>query len=205
LFREIDKTWLRNFVLRIVQPLMASKVVKHKDIGAEMDNVYPAGDLDKFKVAFPFGFASKIPKGVTGFYLSLFGTSQELITIGNMHFTRPKPTGDGDAIFYSTDSTGNTIKATILLKNDGSITVDSKSTVLVKGTGNVTVESGGTVEVKSSNVLVGTGTREKVLNGETIKALWNTGPFLDSFGIPVTPTVTLQDGVHLSNTVKAAK
>lgn len=184
---------------------MAAKVVVHTDIGAEMDNVYPAGDLDKFKVAFPFGFVSKIPKGVTGFYLSLFGSSQELITIGNMHFTRPKPTGDGDAVFYCTDASG-TIKSTIYMKNDGSVTVQAAGPVNINSTGDTIITATGKVKVNSTDVTVGSGANEMALNGETHVTAFNEHMHLDLFGLPTQPpTIPLVPIDALSQTVKLAK
>lgn len=210
---KIDPVWLRNFILSVVKPLKSGKIVKNSDDNASMDNLYPDGYSDKFKLAQPFGLVSSVPKGVTGFYNSLFGSGHESIILGLLHKLRPNPTGVGETVLYSTTPDGKTIKVKISLKNDGSLVIDAPTTVTVNATTSatvtaptVTVNASTKTDINSPLVELGDGTLEKVLNGETFLNLFKNHRHTGNLGYPTSaPIDAIVDANQLSQKVKAAK
>jgi phage gp45-like len=161
-----------------------------------MDNLFPDGYDDRFDLASPFGFISGIPKGVTGFFQSLFGSGYANIIVALQHAKRPSPSGPGETILYSTDSSGNTVKVKITLGADGTLTINAPTKVVVNAPD---------VTVNASTVELGSGALEKVLNGETFQTFFNEHQHLGNMGIPTGMPIVPSDAAHLSAVVKAAK
>lgn len=205
---KIDTAWLKNFVLNTVKPLKSGKLVKNSADTASMDNLYPEGYSDKFKLSQPFGLVSNIPKGVTGFYQNLFGSGHESIILGLVHKLRPTPAQVGSTTLYSTTADGQTIKATVTLNPDGSIEITAPSANFNVTASNATVTATTKAKVVSPAIELGGSTLEKVLNGETFLQEYKTHSHLDSFGLPVQTVEAVRpvvDANQLSQTVKAKK
>lgn len=186
----VDKTWLRSFILAIVKPLKSGKIVDQSGQNAGMDNLYPDGGVNNsFRFASPFGLITKVPKGVTGFYQSLFGSSFEQIILGLLHAKRPEPTGVGETVLYSTTEAGDVIKVKISLKNDGTLVIDAPTKV----------------QVICDNIELGAGALEKVLNGETFQTRFNGHQHYGNLGAPTSTPIVQSPAGDLSNVVKAKK
>lgn len=202
---KIDTNWLRSFILSVVKPLKSGVIVKNENENASMDNLYPDGFSDKFKVAQPFGFVSSVPKGVSGFYNSLFGSGHESIILGFLHKLRPTPSAPGESILYSTTPDGKTIKVKITLKNDGSLVIDAPTTVTVNAQ-TATINASTKTDINSPLVELGDGAIEKVLNGETFLNLFKNHRHSGNLGFPTSaPIDVIVDANQLSQKVKAAK
>jgi hypothetical protein len=232
---NMDKGFLRSFILSVVKPLKSGKVVDQKDQNAGLDNLHPDGGYDsKFRMTSPFGFISRVPKGVTGFYQGLFGSSFENILLGLLHAKRPVPVGVGEVILYSTDATGAQVKTKLTLTNDGKLIIDCLSDISItcvnasiSATGNVavscnnasviatndvtltcknaTVNASVKAKIDSPAIELGGSALEKIINGETFKPLFESHIHPGNLGFPTgPPTISLPPDV-LSETVKAAK
>jgi phage gp45-like len=149
-----DKNSLRNFILLHVKPLKAGKHVTQKGEKATLDHLFPEGSDDDFRLTSPFGFISKIPKGIIVFYDALFGSSYENITQGHIHAERPEPIGVGETVLYSTDDTGKTIKVKISLMNDGTLNIESNKDININCTNKLNITSASDVTASCSGNLV---------------------------------------------------
>lgn len=186
----LDKGWLRSFILSVVKPMKSGKhLSQDADNNASMDNLFPEGVDDKFRLSAPFGFISGIPKGVTGFYEALFGSAHENIVTAWLHAKRPQPSGPGETILYSTDSSGASIKVKLTLGSDGTLTISSPVKTIVQAP---------LIELGSSGL-------EKILNGETFQTYFNQHTHIGNLGYETSPPKTPSDTSHLSTVVKAAK
>ncbi|RYZ79584.1 MAG: hypothetical protein EOP06_26920 [Proteobacteria bacterium] len=209
----MDARSLRSMVLSIVKPLKSGKAVEQSGAKATLDNLNPSGSDNRFTLTSPFGFISKMPKGVTAFYQELFGSGFEPIALAFLHALRPEPLGVGESILYSTDSTGKTVKIKITLGNDGKLVIDAAGEISITSTANVSVQAGGDVTVKgaskalvsAANVEIGEGALEKIVAGETFMSFFNEHTHQDGMGLPTTPPMVPMEAAQLSATVKAAK
>ena len=217
----MDRRALKSFILQVIKPLKSGKVVSQVRAKATLSDLFPEGSDDRFTLTSPFGFVSKIPAGVTAFYQELYGSGFEPIMLAALHALRPEPIGVGEAILYSTDSTGKTVKVKITLANDGKlsinapldVTVASGAKVNVTAASDITIGGGGTTTVSGTSksiltapqVELGTGGLEKVVSGETYMQFYNLHYHLDSFGLPTTPPMEPMTAQQLSSKVKAAK
>jgi len=186
----MDKNMLRSFILSVVKPLKPGKVVSSSKDKAGLSDLYPEGGFsDKFRLTSPFGFIAGLPTGITAFYQSLFGSGHESIILALLHSTRPEPSGPGETVLYSTDSSGQSIQVKIVLGTDGTLTITSPTKVVVN----------------SPDVELGSGALESVLNGATFQTYFNTHSHSGNLGSPTGPPITPSDASHLSQIVKAAK
>lgn len=194
----MDKGFLRSFILSVVKPLKSGKFVTQSKDQATIDNLYPdGGQSDNFRLPSPFGFIANVPKGVTAFYQSLFGSGHETIILAQLHKGRPDPGSMGSILIYATDSTGTSLKATIAVTNDGKLSINAP--------GDVTVTSATKAVISAPAVEVGAGSLEKVLNGETFQMTYNQHYHIDAFGLPTDVPTTPSSSSDLSAKVKAAK
>jgi hypothetical protein len=207
-----DSSQIRSFILGIVQPLKVGKMVDQNKTQASMDNLFPDGFNDKFRLTSPFGLIAKLPKGVTAFYESLFGSQHEQIITAWLHANRPDPVGVGEVVFYSTDETGNALKVVMTLGNDGKLTVNCPTDFIEMCVNRaITASAGFTVNapksvLNSSTVEIGDSGLEKPFNGETVLTKYNAHSHYDSFGLPVSPPIEpLVASSDLSQKVKVAK
>lgn len=215
----MDKNQLRSFILSIVKPLKSGKQVSQDNLKATMDNLYPDGFSENFKLTSPFGFIANIPKGVTGFYQSLFGSGHETIILNHLHDLRPIPLNAGDVVVYSTDVGGASFPVLFYLGNDGKLNITTSAdtnlncaNAVVTTSGNVTVNcenaninASTKTTINSPLVDVGSGALEKTVNGETFQTLYNNHYHLDSFGLPTSNPIVPMAATELSQKVKAAK
>jgi hypothetical protein len=215
----MDASQLRSFILSIVKPLKSGKLVKQDKLKATMDNLYPDGFSENFKLTSPFGFIANIPKGVTGFYQSLFGSGHETIILNQLHDLRPNPLSAGDVVVYCTDQGGASFPVLLYLGSDGKLTITtSADTVLncvnsvVNASGDVTVNcnnaninASAKTKINSPSVEIGSGALEKIINGEIFKTLFDSHVHIGNIGYPTSaPTTPLPESA-LSAIVKAAK
>lgn len=200
----MDKAWLRSFILTMVKPLKSGKIVSTDDKSATMKDLYPEGQSSAFRYTSPFGFISKVPAGVTGFYNALFGSGHESILMAMIHALRPTPSAPGETILYSTNSEGNQIRVKITLQNDGTIVIDSPVNVNINCQ-SATIAASTKTTINSPLVDIGSGALEKVVNGETFKTFFNLHTHTGNLGYPTTPPDVPMDDSHLSAKVKAAK
>lgn len=188
--KSLDKSWLRSFILSVVQPLKVGKTVSQaQDVGT-LDNLFPdGGQSDQFKITSPFGFISGIPKGVAGYYQGLFGTSYENIILGFIHKVRPEPSGPGEAILYSTDPAGASIQIKLTLGSDGTLTISAPVAL----------------NIISPKVSIGVA-GEKTVNGETFMTDYLTHTHTGNLGAPTGPPLSPQaESAYLSQKVTAEK
>jgi len=61
----------------------------------------------------------------------------------------------------------------------------------------------GLIQIFSSNIELGKGSLEKILDGETFQAFFNTHAHLGNLGVPTGPPTVLSPASHLSSVVKA--
>lgn len=176
-------------VTRIVQPLYQGVHQSLSGLKATLTDVVPFGRGDNFLHSSPFGLISKPAKGVISYIQNLNGSNMAPVVLGHLHKARPEPAGPGEAILYSTDSTGNSVQVKITLQADGTLVVSAPSKV----------------QVVSDNVEIGSGALEKILNGETFQEYINGHQHLGNLGAPTGPPITPSDATHLSAKVKAAK
>jgi hypothetical protein len=216
----IDNGWLRSFVLSVVKPLKSGKIVNQSGANASMDNLQPDGGVnDRFRLISPFGVFAKIPKGITGFYQSLYGSGFENILLGILHINRPEPLSVGDVIFYSTDASGKNIQVKMSLKNNGTLEIQcpldftqqyvdgviTSSSTTINASSKFKVTSP-EVELGTGTVEIGSGSLEKTINGETFLELYNEHVHYDSFGLPTSPVpMPMVAATHLSTKVKVSK
>jgi phage gp45-like len=201
-----SKDAIRSLILSVVKPLKPGKMVSQVGDQGTMDNLFPdGGSNDSFRVTSPFGFISKMPKGVTGFYQNLFGSGYESILLAFLHKARPEPSNPGEAIIYSTDESGKTIKVKITLQNDGKLLIECPSDINIISQGAVTIQAASKTTVNCDDIELGVGALEKVLNGETFQTFFNEHQHLGNLGVatgaPIMPSIP----AHLSNVVKAKK
>lgn len=76
--------------------------------------------------------------------------------------------------------------------------------VIIKA-GEIEVKHAVKVNISSPMVDVGSGTLEKILNGETFQSFFNAHTHVDSLGGKTTPPIIPSNVFHLSATVKATK
>jgi len=224
-----DNNSLRNFILSIVKPFKTGLVVSQDELNTKLDNLYPEGTADNFRNLSPFGFISRVPKAIPAFWNSLFGSGYENIILGYLHKNRPTPVGVGEVILYSTTEDGTTVKATLVLKNDGSIEITSPTTLKINCVGNseittqakalitassnveinsqaeVKITAATKIEMNSDDIEVGVGTVEKILNGETFQQFFNNHQHMGNIGYPTSTPLVPSSSIHLSQTVKAKK
>lgn len=215
----MDRTQLRSFILSIVKPLKSGKIVAQNRLKASMDNLYPEGYSDNFKLTSPFGFIANIPKGVTGFYQALFGSGHETIILNQLHDLRPTPLNAGDVVVYCTDQDGASFPVLIYLGHDGKLNITTSADMtlncvnaVVTASGDVTVNcnnaninASAKTKINSPLVEIGSGALEKIVNGETFQTFFNAHVHTDSFGLPTSNPNTPMDDSNLSSKVKAAK
>lgn len=181
---------IRALILNVIQPMKVGKTVEQKGTQASLDNLYPDGFNDKFRLASPFGFIAKIPKGVTAFYDALYGSQHENIITSLMHTQRPEPSAPGEVVLYSTGADGAAVQVKFVLSNDGTLTVTAPTKVIVN----------------SPMVEVGAGTLEKILNGETFRTQFLLHTHEGNLGVPTGPVIQpFVESEVLSSVVKAAK
>ena len=185
---NIEKSWLRSFIIQTVGQLKVGKAKSQTSQNIGLDNLYPDGGYrDDFRLASPFGFIAGIPQGVATFYQGLFGSSFESITLAFIDANRPTPSGPGEAVLYSTDSSGQSIKVKITLGSDGTLTINAP----VK------------VQVIAPEIDLGDAGLQKIINGEAFQTYFNTHQHVGNLGSPTGPPITPSDASHLSTTVKA--
>lgn len=201
---SIDPSWLRTFILSVVKPLKPAKFISTKKDKASVDNLPPDGGKDDtFTHASHFGFVSSVPKGVSAFWTSLFGSGHTPIILGHLHKSRPEPSGAGEAILYSTDTTGAQIKVKVTLKNNGELLIEAPVKVTVVAP---------TVEVNCSNAKVNATTKTEVtspvteVTSPTINLIASamvkaTTPILDVTGQVKCASLIAQGAVTSSGTV----
>ena len=207
-----DASTLRSFILNIIQPLKVGKTVEQKGTQASLDNLYPDGFNDKFRMTSPFGVNSRMPKGITAFYDSLFGSQHEQIITSILHQERPEATGVGETVFYSTDESGDAVKVKMTLTNDGILRIDCPKDFIVNCINQVvmgtdfTIDASDKTTINSPKVDIGDSGLEKVINGETFQPFYDRHSHYDSFGLPVSPPLEpMIPATYLSQKVKAAK
>lgn len=216
----INKEWIKTLVSSMVKPLRVGKISnKEADgINHSMNNLYPDGEANKFRMTQPFGVVSNVPKGITGFFQSLFGSGYENVILGLIHHDRPIVNNVGEVVFYSTDSSGKQIKTTITLTNDGKLVINcpselqvvcTKATVtapdVIVNSENATLNASVKTVINSPLVEVGGGALEKIINGETFMTLYNAHTHAGNLGYPTSPPNTPMTAAQLSAKVKAAK
>ena len=215
-----DIQWLRQFVLSIVKPLRSGKTFdKESDnINQGMDSVYPDGYVNKFRMTSPFGLVSNVPKGITGFFQSLFGSGHENILLGLLHHDRPVVNNVGEVVLYSTNESGQQVETKITLTNDGRLVINCSSEMTIECTvatvtapevnvnsETATVTATTSAAIVSPLVEIGDGALEKILNGETFQTFFNQHTHIGNLGYPTSVPNSPSIPAHLSNKVKAGK
>jgi hypothetical protein len=199
-----DKNSIKSFVLSFLKPLKNGKFTGQLGVKAGLDNIFPSGADDSFTNASPFGFISKVPKGITAFYDSLWGSGYENIILAHLDSNRPEPSGIGETILYSTDASGKVLKVKIALKNNGMLEITTLADINIS-CANAMITATTKATIACDDIELGVGAVEKILNGETFQTFFNEHEHLDGFGIPTSPPMTLSDPSHLSVIVKAKK
>jgi hypothetical protein len=185
---KIDSTWLRNFILSTVKPLKSVTFESQpNDTSASCSGLVPdGGTSDKFRLTSPFGLVSGITQGCAAFYQGNYASGFESIILGIVHLARPS-VNPGQAILYSTDASGATIKATVKLNPDGSIDITAPSAK---------------VTVIAQEVDIGSGALKKALVGEIFQMTYNQHTHEDSIGGLTSPPTTPSASGDLSTILK---
>lgn len=218
--QNMNKEWIKSLVYSLVKPLRSGKITdKEADgINHSMNNLYPDGEANKFRMTSPFGFVSNVPKGVTGFFQSLFGSGYENILLGLIHHDRPIVNNVGEVVLYSTNESGQQVETKITLTNDGKLVINCSSEMTIECTTatvtapevnvnseTATVTATTSAAIVSPLVEIGDGALEKILNGETFQTWFNNHTHIGNLGYPTSKPNEQSIPAHLSAKVKGAK
>lgn len=162
---------IRRAVTQVIQPMTRGVFVSKVKLRAVLKDVIPFGESPGYVDTSPFGFNSNPATKVFGYIMNLGGDRLAPIVIAHQHNARPE-VSQGGSIIYSTDTTGDTLKATIECKPDGSIIIKS-----ITGS-EIGLTPGGTITIGSS------GASEPLVLGGVFTTFFNAHTHIGNLGTP---------------------
>lgn len=180
---------IQRAILRVIQPLYSGTMQSISGLKATISDVVPFGTSAQSQQAFPFGFVSAPFKGVGAYVLNLYGKALAPVILAHLDKLRPIPSAPGEVIVYCTAADGSSIPIKLALGNDGTLVITANTKV----------------QVLCDDVEIGTGTLEKLLDGETFQSFFNAHVHLGNAGVPTGPPTVASGSPHLSTQVKASK
>jgi hypothetical protein len=116
------------------------------------------------------------PKGVHLLYLPVSGSQSFGVAVGGHNYKIAPEVAQGGVRIYSTDASGESVKASVLLTPEGKITIVTDSAIEVEAGGDVTLQASGTVAVDAEEIQ---------LNGDG-ESLVKFGPLKDALDSLIT-------------------
>ena len=170
---------IRTAITRVVQPMTRGTFVSKTKLRATLKDVIPFGGHDAYVDTSPFGFNSNPAKKVLGYIMNLGGDRLAPIIIAHQHNARPE-ISQGGSVLYSTDVTGDTLKATVETLPDGTVRIKSIAGAQIELT------PSGKITIGSS------GASEPLVLGTAFKTLYNAHNHIGNAGVPTgTPIIPM--------------
>ena len=162
---------IRSAVTRVIQPMTRGIFVSKTKLRATLRDIIPFGGHDGYVDASPFGFNSNPATKVFAYIMNLGGDRLAPIVIAHQHNARPDIT-QGGSVQYSTDVTGDTLKATIEALPDGTIRIKS-----IAGS-QIELTPDGKITIGSS------GSSEPLVLGGVFTTFYNAHKHIGNLGVP---------------------
>jgi len=176
---------IRRAITQVVQPLRRATFVSKIKLRATLKDAIPFGTHDGYVDSSPFGFNSNPATKVFGYILNLGGDRLAPIIIAHQHNARPEIT-QGGSVQYSTDVTGDTLKATIECLPDGTIRIKS-----IAGS-QIELTPDGKITIGSS------GSSEPLILGNVFTIFFNAHTHIGNLGVPTGGPMTPMSASEIS-------
>lgn len=183
---RISPEELRRAILNYVQPLYSGVFAVKTAKFSRLLDINQFDDWDQFTDANPFGLSVNPSDKTIAYYLHLGGDALAPIIIGHKDLRRPLP-GKGGSILYSTDPTGDTLKAKVSVKPDGTIEIES-----LDGSIKILVTPSGKIFLGSA------GSSEPLILGTAFSTLYNAHEHIGNLGTKTGPPLVPIGAAHLS-------
>lgn len=182
----ISEADLRRAIFNLIQPMRRGKVVKVDGLRTTLGSLIGFGEGDGYIGSSPFGYIAKPTPNTFAYFNNLNGDVLAPIILGWQHQRRPDPTGVGGSILYSTEVTGNIVRAFIEMFNDGQIDFKSVTGSLIRMT-------------PTGNILIGSAlSSEAIVLGNAFMTLYNVHTHVGNMGAPTGPPQLPMGVTHIS-------
>lgn len=183
---RVSKEQLMRAVYEFLQPMRRGKIVSVNGLRADLNGLVGFGGNDGFIRTSPFGFIATPTPNTFAYYNNLDGDSLSPIILGYQHQKRPNPSGVGGSILYSTDASGDEVRAFIEAFNTGQIDFKSVDGSLIR-------------MLPNGDIFLGSGTsNEPLILGNAFATIYNVHTHTGNLGGPTGPPLVPMSAAHVS-------